>query len=231
MNAGQQRLPAVPVVGLVGAFMTAAYMTRCVYLTFFGEYRGGTRRSPRRRHARGGRRTRRARPRRGPGPDLQPTTSPTIACRCSRPTHMPRTVSRTRATRIITGPLWVLVVLRDLRRPAQRARHREVQRVVRAAASRSSSVNHADVQPIGWRSSRSSSRLLGVARRVPLLLEAPRAATASPSATRLAHAGKHVPRQEVLPRLPVQRRHRRVDQGSDRAAASTGSTSTSSTTS
>jgi NADH-quinone oxidoreductase subunit L len=27
-------------VGLVGAFMTAAYMTRCVYLTFFGEYRG-----------------------------------------------------------------------------------------------------------------------------------------------------------------------------------------------
>src|SRR5437867_8695634 len=28
------------VIGLVGAFMTAAYMTRCVYLTFHGEYRG-----------------------------------------------------------------------------------------------------------------------------------------------------------------------------------------------
>ncbi|MBW3642932.1 MAG: NADH-quinone oxidoreductase subunit L, partial [Actinobacteria bacterium] len=28
------------VLGLVGAFMTAAYMARCVYLTFFGEYRG-----------------------------------------------------------------------------------------------------------------------------------------------------------------------------------------------
>jgi NADH-quinone oxidoreductase subunit L len=27
-------------VGLAGAFLTAAYMTRCVYLTFFGEYRG-----------------------------------------------------------------------------------------------------------------------------------------------------------------------------------------------
>ncbi len=27
-------------VGLLGAFLTAAYMTRCVYLTFFGEYRG-----------------------------------------------------------------------------------------------------------------------------------------------------------------------------------------------
>jgi NADH-quinone oxidoreductase subunit L len=28
------------VVGLIGAFMTAAYMTRCVYLTFFGDHRG-----------------------------------------------------------------------------------------------------------------------------------------------------------------------------------------------
>ena len=28
------------VIGIVGAFMTAAYMTRCVYLTFFGQYRG-----------------------------------------------------------------------------------------------------------------------------------------------------------------------------------------------
>jgi len=28
------------VLGLVGAFMTAAYMGRCVYMTFYGEYRG-----------------------------------------------------------------------------------------------------------------------------------------------------------------------------------------------
>jgi NADH-quinone oxidoreductase subunit L len=28
-------------VGVIGAVMTAAYMTRCIYLTFFGEYRGG----------------------------------------------------------------------------------------------------------------------------------------------------------------------------------------------
>jgi NADH-quinone oxidoreductase subunit L len=27
-------------VGIVGAMLTAAYMTRCIYLTFFGEYRG-----------------------------------------------------------------------------------------------------------------------------------------------------------------------------------------------
>ncbi len=29
------------IVGSIGAAMTAAYMTRCVYLTFFGEFRGG----------------------------------------------------------------------------------------------------------------------------------------------------------------------------------------------
>ena len=40
MNAGHNGYQAFLVVGLVGAFMTAAYMTRCVYLTFFGEYRG-----------------------------------------------------------------------------------------------------------------------------------------------------------------------------------------------
>src|SRR4051812_5413139 len=28
------------IVGIIGAFMTAAYMTRCIYLTFFGEPRG-----------------------------------------------------------------------------------------------------------------------------------------------------------------------------------------------
>ena len=41
VNAGDNGYQVFLVVGLVGAFMTAAYMTRCVYLTFFGEYRGG----------------------------------------------------------------------------------------------------------------------------------------------------------------------------------------------
>src|SRR5439155_19060259 len=40
VNAGHNGYQAFLVVGLVGAFLTAAYMTRCVYLTFFGEYRG-----------------------------------------------------------------------------------------------------------------------------------------------------------------------------------------------
>ncbi|MGE3622062.1 MAG: NADH-quinone oxidoreductase subunit L, partial [Acidimicrobiia bacterium] len=42
--AGAQQLgsgyTAFMVVGIIGAAMTAAYMTRCVYLTFFGEFRG-----------------------------------------------------------------------------------------------------------------------------------------------------------------------------------------------
>jgi NADH-quinone oxidoreductase subunit L len=40
-HAGHGGYQAFLVIGLVGAFMTAAYMTRCVYLVFFGEYRGG----------------------------------------------------------------------------------------------------------------------------------------------------------------------------------------------
>jgi NADH-quinone oxidoreductase subunit L len=40
LGAGEGGYRAFMVVGLVGAFMTAAYMTRCVYLTFYGEPRG-----------------------------------------------------------------------------------------------------------------------------------------------------------------------------------------------
>jgi NADH-quinone oxidoreductase subunit L len=39
-TAGASGFDAFLVVGLIGAFLTAAYMTRCIYLTFFGEYRG-----------------------------------------------------------------------------------------------------------------------------------------------------------------------------------------------
>ena len=40
LGAGENGYTAFLVVGLAGAFMTAAYMTRCIYLTFFGEARG-----------------------------------------------------------------------------------------------------------------------------------------------------------------------------------------------
>ena len=39
-TAGETGFDFFLYVGLAGAIMTAAYMTRCVYLTFFGEYRG-----------------------------------------------------------------------------------------------------------------------------------------------------------------------------------------------
>ena len=42
VTAGKSGYTFFMIVGLAGAFMTAAYMTRCIYLTFFGEYRGGT---------------------------------------------------------------------------------------------------------------------------------------------------------------------------------------------
>jgi NADH-quinone oxidoreductase subunit L len=40
LGAGENGYGLFLVVGLLGAVMTAAYMTRCVYLTFFGSYRG-----------------------------------------------------------------------------------------------------------------------------------------------------------------------------------------------
>jgi NADH-quinone oxidoreductase subunit L len=40
LSAGRNGYTLFTVVGLVGAFMTACYMARCVYLTFHGEYRG-----------------------------------------------------------------------------------------------------------------------------------------------------------------------------------------------
>jgi len=40
LGALEDGYPFILIVGLVGAFMTACYMGRCVLLTFFGEYRG-----------------------------------------------------------------------------------------------------------------------------------------------------------------------------------------------
>ena len=39
-TAGQSGFHFFQIVGIGGAILTAAYMTRCVYLTFFGDYRG-----------------------------------------------------------------------------------------------------------------------------------------------------------------------------------------------
>jgi NADH-quinone oxidoreductase subunit L len=78
-NAGHNGYAAFLVVGLVGAFMTAAYMTRCVYLTFHGEYRGH-------------------------GPDPQANEAEHAPAEDSAHAHMGPHESNW----LITGPLWVL---------------------------------------------------------------------------------------------------------------------------
>jgi NADH-quinone oxidoreductase subunit L len=40
LGASKNGYPFILILGLIGAFMTACYMGRCVFLTFFGEYRG-----------------------------------------------------------------------------------------------------------------------------------------------------------------------------------------------
>jgi NADH-quinone oxidoreductase subunit L len=40
LSAGRNGYEWFTAVGIIGAMMTAAYMTRCIYLTFHGEYRG-----------------------------------------------------------------------------------------------------------------------------------------------------------------------------------------------
>ncbi|MBW3611781.1 MAG: NADH-quinone oxidoreductase subunit L [Actinobacteria bacterium] len=40
LGAAENGYRLFELIGIIGAFMTAAYMTRCVYLTFFGRYRG-----------------------------------------------------------------------------------------------------------------------------------------------------------------------------------------------
>jgi len=41
-NVGNNGYQMFMIIGLIGAFMTAAYMTRATYLTFFGEARGAS---------------------------------------------------------------------------------------------------------------------------------------------------------------------------------------------
>jgi NADH-quinone oxidoreductase subunit L len=78
-NAGHNGYKAFLIVGIVGAFMTAAYMTRCVYLTFHGEYRGH-------------------------GPDPHPDEAEHAPAEDSIHAHMGPHESNW----LITGPLWVL---------------------------------------------------------------------------------------------------------------------------
>ena len=109
VNAGHNGYKAFLIVGLVGAFMTAAYMTRCIYLTFFGEYRGG--------HARA-----------APKPNTSPTPSST---RRSRSTRTARRSAREQLA--ADDARCGCCRLRDLRRSHQLPALREVREMVPAA--------------------------------------------------------------------------------------------------
>ena len=198
VNAGHNGYSVLHVVGLVGAFMTAAYMTRCVYLTFFGEYRGAH------GHARRSRRSTRP-------STIPPTTAASIDAR--RPTR----TRRTRATGSITVPLWILsffAVFAGLARtlPAHIEKFKEwfEPRVAFPEV----------VHP--RRSSWSVGGDLGRDRagRASVIAYAYYWAAAARSdlarAQRARPRGQALPRQQVLPRRPVHRRHRRLDQGPDR---------------
>ena len=100
VNAGENDYQVFMIVGIVGAFMTAAYMTRCVYSRSSGEYRGGD-------HAHAD----------GAGDELVEHHLAEVQDEhAHRPSRWPlttrttttRTPARTRATGLITGPLWVL---------------------------------------------------------------------------------------------------------------------------
>ena len=172
VTAGRSGFDAFLVVGLVGAFLTAAYMTRCMYLTFFGEYRG-------------------------PRPPAR------VGAAHHRPAH---------------HPLGLLGVRGAHQRGA--ARDREVQGVGRAHAWRSPTsctpTSTAQGDHLGGRSRCSASgspRSSGSGTRScgPLKGLTER--------NTLAQGRVHVPREQVLPRLPVRERHRRRHQGADRAGA------------
>ena len=108
---GAGHYTAFMVVGIVGALMTAAYMTRTVYLTFFGEYRGHAPRPPARvgppHHGaavdpRGARRDRRLR----------------------QPPGRPRSRRRRAAVRALLRAQGPLLPDRELQPPRVLARHR-----------------------------------------------------------------------------------------------------------
>ena len=161
------------VVGLVGAFLTAAYMTRCVYLTFFGEYRGAaadrttTRTSPARASScrctilAGARRRRRLR-------QPAPFGSSTCAQRCASSTSSSRSA-----------------------RTSRRSTHADVQ--LPCDRGRLDARRRCSASALAYATTGSAAR----------------ARTALTERNELARAGQHVPREQVLPRLPLHRHHRR----------------------
>jgi NADH-quinone oxidoreductase subunit L len=104
VNAKENGYVLFLVVGLVGACMTAAYMTRCVYYVFFGEYRGG-------HHAHAVPHVDEAE--HDPGDDVElvetvPHGVAVVALGHGDPAHDEFHGDPHESNALITGPLWVL---------------------------------------------------------------------------------------------------------------------------
>ena len=172
---GQQHAYTLMLVfGLITALMTAAYMGRAYWMTFWGDYRGhGT-----------------------------PHESP----------------------KVITVPLVILAVVRRrprlpelpdqrLRRSSCRAAHDPV-RALRRADLRLPGGEHAEFTP--WLAVLSTIlAVTGVVHRLRLLRAQQGTPRPHPS-QQGRQGGVHVPREQVLPRHPLHRHHRRRHEGSPR---------------
>ena len=188
LTAGKSGYTFFMVVGLAGAFMTAAYMTRCIYLTFYGEYRGGD-------HI-------------GPHPDEAEHVPPEDG----REVHAPHTPHE--SPPVITVPLWILsffAITAGLLN-AEPFHIEKFKEWVEPRVAFPELVHPA----FSWGAAGLSVAIavLGIVVAYEYYWDK-RGLRDLSSRNALAHAGKSVPRQQVLPRLPVHRCDRGFDQGPD----------------
>ena len=169
------------VVGLVGAFLTAAYMTRCVYLTFFGEYRGhGHPHESRAAH--------------------------------HGAAHRPRGASRSSPASLNAAPFGI----EKFKEWVEPTRRRSPSSCTPTSTTRR-------------RPSRSSIAVLGIGIAAFFWFQREElgALKGLTERNKLAHAGLHVPREQVLPRRTSTRTSSSpAIKGADRPRPRTGSTST-----
>ena len=209
VNAGHNGYQGFLVIGAIGAFMTAAYMTRCVYLTFFGEYRGSVEHELAEVHEAEVL---------AEGDELvehhlaeeQDDYIPGFGAHAAADEHGH---GPHESNGLITVPLYVLSFFAIFAGVTQHARHRALREVV-PAARRVRPGAPGQVQR-DRRGDLTRDRARRLRCRVPLLLAQGR--SAGPLRAQRAGARRQaLPRHEVLPRRAVHRHHRRVDQGPDR---------------
>ncbi len=195
VNANENDYVLFLIVGLIGAFMTAAYMTRCVYLTFFGEYRGGHHGEA---HAH----------------DVGDELVEHDLADVQHADEVAHHGEPHESNGLITVPLWILsffsLFVGLLNAPG-------IEKFTEWFEPRFAfpELPHAEFS-IGLAALSVIVALLGAGSVVRVLLAEPRPAAAHGAQPRRVR-GQAVPRQEVLPGRALHRCDRGVDQGPDRA--------------